>query len=56
MRKLGVELEATGEEPKPGGRVVPVCDVPCNTRHACRFTHGYVAWCEQALSYEDITA
>lgn len=45
------KLEATGVELKVGDRVVPVCDVPCGTCYTCRFTYGYVAWCEHAFCY-----
>jgi threonine dehydrogenase-like Zn-dependent dehydrogenase len=45
------KIEATGEELKPGDRIVPVCDVSCGACRTCRFTYGYVAWCEHAFSY-----
>jgi len=44
-------LEGTGEELKRGDRVVPVCDVGCGTCFNCRFTYGYVAWCERSFGY-----
>ncbi len=45
------KLEATGQELKPGDRVVPVCDVPCGHCRTCRFTYGYVGWCMKGFCY-----